>query len=72
MKEPVIWHLQSDWEEVKERLKENDITLTDEDLRYEPGREHELIERLARKMEKSREEVIAYIESISANTDKSG
>lgn len=72
MRDPVILKLQSDWEEVKERLKENDITLTDEDLRYDPGHENELIDRLVRKMEKSREEIIAYIESISANTDKAG
>ena len=64
--------LQSDWETVKERLKENNISLTDEDLDYEPGNEEKLLNLLSRKMKKSREEVAAYIESISANTDKAG
>ena len=65
-------HLQSDWETVKERLKENNVYLTDDDLDYAPGREDELLNKLGRKMKKSREEVAAYIESISANTDKAG
>ena len=65
-------HLKAPWEDVKERLKENDITLTDEDLDFEPGNEHQLIRRLSEKMNKSHEEVKAYIESISSNADKAG
>ena len=65
-------HLQTDWETVKERLKENNIELTDEDLEFTPGNEEKLLEKLGSLMNKSREEVIAYIESISANSDKSG
>ena len=59
--------LQSPWETVKERMKENDINLTDADLEYEPGKEEELIQRLEKLMNKPRQQVIAYIESISAN-----
>ena len=70
--QPVILKLEAPWEEVKERLKDNDITLTDEDLEYTPGREEELVERLERKMNKPREQVIAYIESISSNQDLAG
>lgn len=70
--QPVILKLEAPWEEVKERLKDNDITLTDEDLEYTPGREEELLERLERKMNKPREQVIAYIESISSNQDLAG
>jgi hypothetical protein len=65
-------NLKSPWEEVRERLKENDITLTDQDLEYRPGSDDELIERLAVKMNKSRKETKEYIESVSANEDKSG
>ena len=65
-------NLQSSWEEVKEKLKENDHTLTDEDLDYTEGHEEELIERLERVMGKPREQIIAYIESISANADLAG
>ena len=70
--QPVILKLEAPWEEVKERLKDNDITLTDEDLEYTPGHEEELVERLERKMNKPREQVIAYIESMSANQDLAG
>jgi len=72
MKSTINLHLQSSWEEVKEKLKENDHTLTDQDLDYSAGNEEELIKRLEKLMGKSREQVIAYIESISANTDLAG
>ena len=63
--------LEAPWEEVKERMKDNDISLTDDDLEYIPGKEEELLQRLEKKMNRSREQVIAYIESISANKDLS-
>jgi len=65
-------NLRSPWPEVKERLKENDLRLSDEDLEYEPGNEQELLERLARKTNKSPDELREYIESISSNEDKAG
>jgi hypothetical protein len=65
-------NLRSPWPEVRERLKENDINLTDEDLEYRPGNEEELLEKLAGKMNKSKKEVKDYIESVSHNDDKSG
>jgi uncharacterized protein YjbJ (UPF0337 family) len=65
-------NLRSPWHEVRERLKENDINLTDEDLDYHPGDEDELLEKLAGKMNKSKKQVKDYIESISHNDDKSG
>jgi hypothetical protein len=65
-------NLRSPWPKVKERLKENDINLTDNDLDYTPGKEKELIERLAGKMNKSEEDVKMYIEGISANEDMAG
>lgn len=57
------------WEEVKEKIKERNVHLTDDDLRYDEGGEDELLERLARKMNRSTTEVKAYIESISQNKD---
>ena len=65
-------NLRSPWHEVRERLKENDISLTDDDLDYRPGDEDELLEKLAGKMNKSKIWVKEYIESISHNDDKSG
>lgn len=65
-------NLRSPWPEVRERLKENDLTLSDEDLEYEPGNEQAMLERLSRKTKKSPEELREYIESISSNEDKAG
>lgn len=70
--EPIIIKLEASWDEVKERMKENDPRLTDSDLVYEPGHEEELLQHLERIMNKTRPEVIAYIESISANRDLAG
>jgi flagellar motor component MotA len=72
MKNPSGFKLDAPWEKVKERMKENDISLTDADLAYEPGKEEELLQRLEKLMNKSRQQVIAYIESISSNEDMAG
>jgi len=65
-------NLKSPWPQVRERLKENDINLTDQDLEYSPGDDDQLLERLSQKLNKSRKEVKDYIESISANEDRAG
>ena len=72
MKNSAALKLQAPWEKVKERMKENDINLTDEDLEYIPGKEKELIQRLEKIMNRSHDQVIAYIESISSNEDLAG
>jgi len=59
--------LSAPWSHVKELLKENNIELTDEDLDYKEGRDDELLERLSKKMNKDKEAVKDYIESISSN-----
>ena len=69
MKDQTVLRLQAPWETVKEKMKENDINLTDADLEYEPGNEEKLLQRLEKIMNKPRPQIIAYIESISANTD---
>lgn len=61
--------LHTPWEEVKEKIKERVIGLTNEDLAYESGHEDALLERLAKKMNRSKEEVKQFIESISYNKD---
>lgn len=62
-----ILKLEAPWEEVREMLKEINTELTDEDLEYEPNNEKELLERLARKMNKDVFAVKAWIESVSHN-----
>ena len=59
--------LEAPWEEVKEKLKEVHLDLTDADLIYEPGNEHELLERLSHKLHKDIFATKAWIESVSAN-----
>ena len=72
MEKDIRINLEAPWEEVKERMKESNIDLTDADLEYEPGKEEELLSRLEKIMNKSRPDIIAYIESISSNQDLSG
>ncbi len=62
--------LERSWKEVKEDLKENNIYLTDEDLDYQPGQEEQLLARLEKKMNKTKAEIKALIESISFNKGK--
>ena len=72
MEKDIKINLEAPWEEVKERMKESNIDLTDADLEYEPGKEDELLSRLEKIMNKSRADIIAYIESISSNKDLAG
>jgi uncharacterized protein YjbJ (UPF0337 family) len=57
--------LKAPWDQVKERIKEVHTELTDADLVYKPGQEKELLEKLAKKMNKDVEAVKAWIESVS-------
>ena len=59
--------LSQPWDEVKEKIKESNIELTDEDLEYVPGKEDELLDRLSKKLNRSPEEIKAWIESVSFN-----
>ncbi len=65
-------NLQSPWKDVKEKLKENDMNLSDDDLEYSPGQEDALLDRLSQIMNKPHDEVKRYIESISSNKPKAG
>ncbi len=60
-------NLESSWDETKEMIKENNIDLTDDDLIYEPGKEDELLDRLARKLNRTPQQVKDLVESISFN-----
>jgi hypothetical protein len=59
--------LAAPWEEVKERLKEINTDLTDEDLEYIPGEEETLLKRLSGIMNWKEDQVRQWIESVSAN-----
>ncbi len=70
--EQVKLKLDSPWPEVKEKLKEHNVGLSDEDLEYETGKEQELLDRLSKKMGIPPSEVKALIESISYNSGMAG
>lgn len=62
--------LEAPWAEVKEKLKEINLSLTDEDLEYLPGEETALLERLSKKIGMTTDEVKTWIESASFNKEK--
>jgi len=67
MNHTIRFKLQAPWDEVAEKIKETNIHITDEDLLYVPGQEHDLLDRLEKKMSLDRENIIYLIESISGN-----
>jgi uncharacterized protein YjbJ (UPF0337 family) len=62
--------LSSPWAEVKEKIKEANAEISDDDLSFEPGNEEGLISNLAKKMKMNHEDVRGWIESLSANKGK--
>ena len=62
--------LEAPWEEVKEKLKEVNTDLTDEDLLYEPGQEQDMLNRLSKKLHRSPDAIKGWIESVSFNKGK--
>ncbi len=53
--------LKGRWHELKGKIKQAHGDLTDDDLRYEEGREEELYGRLQNKLGKTRDEVIDWL-----------
>jgi uncharacterized protein YjbJ (UPF0337 family) len=56
--------LVSNWDEIKEKLRQQFSTLTDEDLMMEDGNQDELLERLAAKLGMPKEEIYEMISQI--------
>jgi uncharacterized protein YjbJ (UPF0337 family) len=52
------------WEQKKEKLKEKFPNITEEDLRYQEGKEKEMIEMLGNKLGKSKQELLNIIVAI--------
>ena len=62
----------ADWESVKQRIKESYTSITDADLEFIPGKEDDLYNRLSQKLQKSKEEVKEWIESLAVNKSMAG
>ena len=56
--------LKGDWNETKGKIKQAYGDLNDDDLTYEEGKDDELVGRLQKKIGKSKEDVIRWIESL--------
>jgi hypothetical protein len=59
--------LEKPWALVRDKAMEHYPELTEDDLRYEKGKEDELLIRLAQKMGRSKQEIKEWIESLSFN-----
>ena len=64
--------LNSSWDEVKEKIKETNPEITDSDLVLDYANEEEVFEKLSKKLHKSKEDVKAWVESVSANKTIAG
>ncbi len=56
--------LKGDWNQTKGKIKQAYGDLNDDDLKYEEGKDDELVGRLQKKVGKTKEEVIKWIESL--------
>lgn len=57
-------NLKGDWNQTKGKMKQAYGDLTDDDLKYEEGKDDEFVGRLQKKMGKTKDEVIKWIESL--------
>jgi len=56
--------LKGNWNELKGKIKQQYGNLTDDDLVYEEGKDDELVGRIQKKIGKSKDEVIRWIQSL--------
>ena len=56
--------LKGRWNELRGKVKQADGRLTDDDLRYEEGKDDELYGRLQTKLGKTKDEVVEWIRSL--------
>ncbi|MCE3260270.1 MAG: CsbD family protein [Bacteroidetes bacterium] len=56
--------LRGNWNEIKGKIKQEYADVTDDDLKYDEGKDDELIGRLQKKIGKTKEEIIDWIQSL--------
>jgi uncharacterized protein YjbJ (UPF0337 family) len=56
--------LKGNWNEKKGKMKQAYGNLTDDDLKYEEGKDDEFLGRLQKKLGKSRDELVKWIKSL--------
>lgn len=55
---------QGRWNQIKGKVKQEYADMTDDDLRYEEGKDEELLGRLQTKTGKARDEVVNWLNSL--------
>ncbi len=58
------WKLKGDWNTTKGKIKQAYAHLTDDDLKYEEGKDDEFVGRLQTKIGKTKDEVTKWIDSL--------
>ncbi len=56
--------LKGNWTEMKGKVKQQYADLTDDDLKYDEGKDEELLGRLQQKLGKGRDEVVNWLKSL--------
>lgn len=56
--------LKGNWNEIKGKIKQQYADLNDDDLRYEEGKDDELIGRIQKKIGKTKDQIIDWIQSL--------
>jgi uncharacterized protein YjbJ (UPF0337 family) len=56
--------LQGEWNKIKGKIKQVHAHLTEDDLKYEEGKDEELLGRLQKKLGKGRDELVKWIRSL--------
>ncbi len=59
-----VFKITGDWAAQSKQLKEKFSQLTDADLKFEPGKEQELLGRVETRLNKKREEVINILNKV--------
>ena len=62
--EPWKLKLSGAWNEMKGKIKQEYGDMTDDDLKYEEGKDDELLGKLQQKTGKTKEDVISWIEKL--------
>jgi uncharacterized protein YjbJ (UPF0337 family) len=66
MKSTEAFKISKNWDAQSKQLKAKFSQLTDSDLKFEPGKENELLGRVESKLNKKRDEVINIIKNVQA------
>lgn len=56
--------LKGRWNEVKGKMKQEYAQLTEDDLKYEEGKDDELLGRIQKKLGKTKDQVIEWIQKL--------